>query len=451
MEIEVEISEDVFLPCFRHLQNDKDVDIDFLYGSRDSGKSRDTAQRLVKKCLEEEYFRHLLIRKTFNTIKDSQWQLIKDVVDDWGLSDLFHFTTSPLEITCKNGNKFVARGFDNAQKIKSFQNPSGAWVEEGNELTGDDWTVLITSLRSNKGRTKVDVTFNPECQGDYKKFWLYKDWFSHTDKLSFTNTKIISVGNQNIPIRYRATHTTYLDNPFCSPLRRAIYESLKDTSPYYYRIYAKGLWGIRENKSPFIVTFNREKHLGKCELNKNEIVYLSFDFNRNPMCCSVIQYYRGKVRWIQVIKIPNATIHNVTDYIKLTYTNCMFVVCGDYSGISQIAAIKQQDLNNYYAIIQKELGLTDGQMQYIINPTIEENEVLCNLVLHHFDILFDEEKCEPLIFDFQFAEKLPDGKLKKGDRTDQTQQLDALDTFRYFCNRFLKFILDKHWLPKGKG
>jgi PBSX family phage terminase large subunit len=448
MEIEVEIDQDVFLPCYRHLLDDSKVDIDFLYGSRDSGKSRDTAQRLVKKCMEADYFRHLIIRKTFNTIKDSQWQLIKDIIDDWGLSDLFVFKTNPLEIHCKNGNKFVGRGFDDAQKIKSFQNPSGAWVEEGNELTADDWTVLITSLRSNKGKTKIDVTFNPECDGDYRDFWLYKDWFSHTTNLSFSHTKTIDVTGSPVDIRYRATHTTYNDNPFCSPLRKAIYESLKTTSPYYYRIYAQGLWGIRENMAPFIITFNRDRHVGFCEINRSQIVYLSFDFNRNPMCCSVVQYYDNKVRWLEVIKIPNATIHHVTDYIKIKYDNVMFVVCGDYSGVSQIAAIKNQDINSYYAIIQQELQLTDGQMQYILNPPIEENEVLCNLVLEHVDILLNEATCQPLIFDFQFAEKLPNGKLKKTDRNDPAQQLDALDTFRYFCNRFLKFIMDNHWIKK---
>jgi phage terminase large subunit len=152
MDIEIEIDKEVFLPCYRHLHDDTGIDIDFVYGSRDSGKSRDTAQRLVLKCLSDDYFRHILARKTFNTIKDSQWQVIKDVVDDWKLNDFFTFTTNPLAITCSNGNKFIARGFDDPHKIKSIQNPSGAWVEEGNELSADDWIILITSLRSNKGK-----------------------------------------------------------------------------------------------------------------------------------------------------------------------------------------------------------------------------------------------------------------------------------------------------------
>ena len=157
MATKIQIPEEIFLPQYRHLHDDSDIDIDFIYGSRDSGKSRDTAQRLVVKWLSAPYFRHILCRKTFNTIKDSQWQLIKDIVDEWGLSQFFTFTMNPLSITCINGNKFLARGFDDPQKIKSIQNPSGAWVEEANELSQEDWTILTTSIVTGKqiGRAHV--------------------------------------------------------------------------------------------------------------------------------------------------------------------------------------------------------------------------------------------------------------------------------------------------------
>jgi len=83
LEYEIILDPDLFLPAYKHLQKEGGFDIDFIYGSRDSGKSRDTAQRLVWKCLTEKYFRHILARKTFNTIKDSQWQLIKDIVKNY--------------------------------------------------------------------------------------------------------------------------------------------------------------------------------------------------------------------------------------------------------------------------------------------------------------------------------------------------------------------------------
>lgn len=448
-EVEIEIDLDVFLPCYHRLHDETGIDIDFLYGSRDSGKSRDIAQRLVKKCLDADYFRHLLIRKTFNTIKDSQWQLIKDVVEDWGLSDFFHFTTNPLEIHCKNGNKFVARGFDDAQKIKSFQNPSGAWVEEGNELTKDDWVTLRTSIRSNKVATKIDFSFNPEADGDYRDSWLYKDYFSHTEAESFTNTKQVKVKDTEETITYRATHTTYHDNPFCSSQRKAIYEDLKDTSPYHYQVYGLGKWANSENKSPFVLTFSREKHLGKPDENgimqpvwrSDDYTYLSMDFNRNPMCCSVIQWDgANKVDWVEVIKIPNSTIYEMCEYINVSYPEAIFIVCGDGSGSNRSALVQDKDLNDYYKVIKKELRLNDTQMQQRINPPIAKNKVLVNYCFKHLDITLNPETCNPLIFDIEFGEIQADGTLLKGNREDPKQQLDALDTMRYFLNRYFAHL-----------
>lgn len=440
-EVDIEIEQDIFLSCYHHLIDDNDIDIDFIYGSRDSGKSRDEAMRLVKKCLEATYFRHILARKTFNTIKDSQWQLIRDVIDEWGLYKFFEFTKNPLEINCVNGNKFLCRGFDDPHKIKSIQNPSGAWVEEGNELTKDDWVILLTSLRTNTGKTKVDVTFNPEADGDYRDFWLYKDYFDNHPE-SFISEKETTINGITHTVRYRATHTTYNNNPYCSPQRKAIYEDLKITSPYHYRIYGLGKWGNRENKSPFILTFNRQQHLGTTTLDRSKIVYLSFDFNRNPMCCSVVQWdnYK-KVDWLEVIKLHNSTIYQMCDYIKAAYADCLFIVCGDGSGSSQSGAIREFDLNSYYKVIKQELNLLDTQLQYVVNPSIAENQVLVNHCFKNLDVTINNDTCQPLIFDLEFAEIRSDGTLEKGDRNNPKQQLDALDTCRYFFNRYFSNLI----------
>lgn len=91
---------------------------------------------LLRKCLFESYFRCVLIKKTFESIKDSQWQMLKDIADKWGVLDDFEFKVAPLEIVCKNKqhNSFIARGCDKPEKLKSIANPSHAWYEEGLRL-----------------------------------------------------------------------------------------------------------------------------------------------------------------------------------------------------------------------------------------------------------------------------------------------------------------------------
>lgn len=438
MNYNIRIPKKAFLDRFHHLSVDEDIDIDLIYGGRDSGKSRDTAQRYIVKCLSDSYFRCILAKKQFNTVQESQWQMIKDVVSKWGLEDLFVFKTHPLEIICANGNRFVGRGFDDPGKIKSFSNPSHTWVEEGNQLTEDDWTVLITSLRSDYGRIKVDMTFNPECDGRYQDFWLWKQFFKgKPEGEDFRAVKTYEVKGKSYNLTYRVTHATYDHNPFCPAQRIAFHEGLLESNPYWHRVFTKGLFGVREVTSPFVYNFKATKHVGRVVFDPKHMTYLSFDFNRNPICCSIWQLPGDdKIRCVEVIKLPNSDIYKLCDVIDTRYPNADFIVTGDSTGLNSSALVRD-DLN-YYDVIQDKLRLMDGQIQLRNNPKIEENQVHCNRVLASFDVLMDEENCQGLIFDCMFGEIRADGKLKKENREDPTQQLDCLDTMRYLFNRFVE-------------
>ena len=205
-----------------------------LWGGRGSSKSTFAAQKLIFRCLSEPYFRFLLIRKVGETVKDSQWQTIKDEVFRWGVEDLFHFTTNPLEINCQNGNKFLCRGLDKPEKIKSVKDPSGAWYEEGNQITETDFITVTTSIRSNQAKYLQEIfSFNPEYNGaDYTDFWIHKYFFEGRAGTSFEDEIKIKVPNQPDPLVYGFTvhHSTYKDNQYITPEAVATYEALKQTN-----------------------------------------------------------------------------------------------------------------------------------------------------------------------------------------------------------------------------
>src|SRR5690349_10400848 len=102
--IQVNVPIEAFLECYQHLlptqlfvdengnliesivnELNPEPDIEFLWGGRDSGKTRHIAMRLILDCLTLPYFRCILVRKVANTIKDSQWQQIKDICEEWGV------------------------------------------------------------------------------------------------------------------------------------------------------------------------------------------------------------------------------------------------------------------------------------------------------------------------------------------------------------------------------
>lgn len=464
--IEVDIPEDVFLPCYKHLVVDEhgnlaqmpnrndymygQPDIDFLWGGRDSGKTRHIAMQLLMDCLTLSYFRCVLVRKVFNTIKDSQWQQIKDVAKEWGVDHLFRFKESPLEIECINGNKFICRGMDDPSKLKSVSNPSHCWAEEMNQLDEDDFIVIMTSLRYNEGKVKTWCSFNPECDGEYQEFWLYKMFFEPDQYRMygmFVNrwSHVIPPTGKNgkaetIYFVYRCTWTTYRDNPYCRPERIAFLEGNASKNAYYATVFTNGKWGNRKVDDPFCYCYESNKHERKCTPSKQLELILSFDFNVNPITCGVYQHKNNDIFCIQSIKLNNSNIYALCDYITVKYRGYMFLVTGDATGRNTNALV--QDNLNYYTVIKQKLRLSQPQIKTpTVNPPIEENRVLVNAVLLNMNVHFDPDNCKELIYDCKNVSVNDLGKIDKGDRSNPKKRADHLDHFRYYLNTFHKSIL----------
>ena len=196
---------------------------------------------------------------------------------------------------------------------------------------------------------------------------------------------------------------------------------------------------VTDDLDSWAYSYNEDKHVGPTLLDRRYEVYLSFDFNKNPITCGVFQHHAG-IRGIEQIKLKNSNIYSLCDYIKAKYNGCMFVVTGDATGKGSSALV--QDNINYYTVIKAQLKLSQGQLKVpTVNPTLKENRVLVNSVLHNMDVLLDRDNCKGLLFDLEHAKVLPNGDLDKTDRKDPTKQLDALDCFRYYLNTFFKHIL----------
>ncbi len=449
---EIEINNDVFLDCYHHLLNDDDIDIELIWGGRDSGKSQFTAQLFTVLSLELDYFRALLIKQTGESIQDAQWQMIKDVCEEWGIDHLFEFKSSPLKIANEKGATFLARGMDKPGKIRSITNPSHAWIEEANQISEDSFVNILTGLRSNHGRVKLYLTFNPEStETTYEDFWLYK-WF-FTDRfpheMNFTGQITTTVPGEDgkdrqIALRYRSTHVTYHDNPYVTPQRRAFHEALKTSNYYWYQIFTLGLWGNQKNDMPWAFAFDRAKHVGRPVADRAYDLYLSFDFNRNPMCCNVFQWDGRKVRGIKTYKLPNMGVEGVCDRILVDFPGYLYIVTGDYSGATATTIFEEQVSN--YTMIQRKLNLADAQIQIQPNPRLAKNRTVVNMALQEIPHEFHEEDQKPLIWDFENVRALGDGTIDKGagsgDRKDPRKQADNLDTYRYFANLVLKPMLN---------
>jgi phage terminase large subunit len=410
-EIEIQIPKSVYLPCYQHLVNEQ-ADIHFLWGGRDSGKSHFIAQRLIRKCLKSSYFRCIMVKKTGNSIEASQWQTIKDLVSEWGLNELFVFKKSPLSIECVNGNTFLARGCDDPANLKSIKDPTDVWYEELNQLDLYDFITITSTLRSNKVKAEQWGSFNPEAKGNYEDFWLFKTFFStYAGDIykNFTSTWSIDLPDGSAyGFTYTSTHTTYKDNRYCKPERKAFLEQLQIIDPHYYTVFTLGKWGNVKIGSPFIFTFDKTKHIQKgLQPFPYKPIILTWDFNVDPITCISGQIEElnnpfSEVRILEQFKLFNSDPEEICERIRVTYPDKSFLVTGDASGQNRIAIKRDLD---YYKVIRRELKLGMGAFKLPpANPPIKKTRLLCNSLLakhpnYHFsdrvpDLIIDIENTE---------------------------------------------------------
>lgn len=266
-------------------------------------------------------------------------------------------------------------------------------------------------------------------------------WFLSTPKFGTTFFK--EIHKYNLQDKYSHewqswTFSTY-DNPHIDP--NEIDAAKATLDPVYFRCEYMAedvdldlfLWAF---------AFSREKHLSSTtiEADKRHELYLSFDFNRNPITCTVIQHYDGCIKVIECIKLRNSNIYELLNYILIAYPNYLYIVTGDATGKGSSALV--QDNLNYYIVIMNKLRISENQIKVpAVNPSIEENQVLVNSVMQHYPIQISATKCDGLIFDLENVKLSSDGKIEKANRMDVTQQADALDTWRYYLNTFMGWFL----------
>lgn len=194
-------------------------------GGRGSGKSRGIAEAVVLALLRRR-MRAALVRKVADTIRDSSYQEIKDVVYEWGLEAHFRFYESPLKIVCRTGSTVVCKGLDKAEKTKSLASIDLMWIEEATELTRDDWTTLSLTIRGDtkfKFPRRIVLSFNRQAGN-----WTESEFF-------YANGQF-----KDNPLVYHQ-HSTFKDNRFLDANYLARLEQMRADSPELYKKHALGL------------------------------------------------------------------------------------------------------------------------------------------------------------------------------------------------------------------
>lgn len=202
-------------------------------GGRGSKKSTTTALWIIYNMMKYPLANTLVIRRVFNTHKDSTYTQLKWASNILKVSHLWKFSKSPLEATyLPTGQKILFRGLDDPMSITSITVEHGhlcwCWFEEAFQVMNeDDFNKVDMSIRGElpKGYFKqITLSFNPWSE----KHWIKKRFFDAKDEDVLAIT------------------TNYTCNEFLGQDDKKLFEKMKLNNPRRYSIEGLGNWGIAE-------------------------------------------------------------------------------------------------------------------------------------------------------------------------------------------------------------
>ncbi|GKX65827.1 PBSX family phage terminase large subunit [Inconstantimicrobium mannanitabidum] len=252
-----------------------------FYGGAGSGKSHFVFQKMILKYLKCENRKCLVVRKTQNSLKDSCFSLIKQILSDWKLYDQCKINKTDLTIELPNGSNFIFKGLDDSERLKSINGIDDIIVEECTEIDDFSFDQLCLRLRSKKPYNQVHVMFNPIDKSN----WVYKRWFANG--YNKKNTIVL--------------HTTYKNNKFLPKEYIDNLLEMEKNNHAYYNIYALGEFATLDKlvyTNWKVDTFDYHTILKEVKYSK-AIFSLDFGFTNDPTAfvCSVIDKVNKKI-WI---------------------------------------------------------------------------------------------------------------------------------------------------------
>lgn len=424
---------EIYIP---YLYDDKPYQI--WKGSRFSGKSWTKALFFLIRCISDNYFRLVFARDTQKNVRLSQYQLFIDISKKYDLYQYFYWQNTAMKITCKlNDNFMVGGSFEMPDTLRSTADVTDFWAEEpitrqfvmGKESFYD----IVGSLRNSHGiPSRFHFTFNPIDKNNF----IYKDFFDEETKIYKDEEVTILTAN-------------WYDNPFCPESAKRFIEKLRVTNPARYEVDGLGMWGVSQNESPYFYAFDDNKHIETKSIKYNASLplYLSFDFNIDPITCIVAQMMQGSFCHIlKSYKIRNCTLIELCKRIKSDYPNAVYIVTADPAGGARSAGYASVD-TTMHNIIRTQLGISHSQMMrpqinYAGGTGWTDIRITCNTILqNHKSFKINQNECADLINDIRKA--TTDGDSDKLYKTQGNTEygMHLTDCFIYLImTHFVKYV-----------
>lgn len=274
MEITLNLSKNIFNDKFFPYLTDYTHRWEVYMGSAGSGKSYHITQKIIIRCCSEP-IRVMVCRRYGTTIRQTVFELFKEVINNWQLTEYIKINEGDYRITFPNGSLIFFAGLDEETKLLSLTNVSTVWIEEAYEVPKDMVDQLNLRLRGTAKNQQIILSFNPISTHS----WLY----------DFVN---------NPPQNFFFHHSTFRDNKFLDEANRETIEELETRNPQKWRIFGLGEWGI--DTDGLVLTNWEERALDPMELAKNYEHRVGSDLGFQDPTTVISSFYDAKNRTIYV-------------------------------------------------------------------------------------------------------------------------------------------------------
>ena len=258
-----------------------------ISGGRASGKSTNVAAYLLLKLFGEDYSRSVVARYTQKSIKNSIYQDLLDLIEQWNLKS-FVTVNGDTILNKSNGNSIITHAFklsDGTQsaKGKGIANPTTLLIDEATEIDSEEeYVKLVDSFRKKGSERKIILCFNPTT----KAHWIFKRFYLPDGT---PNPKWESTHNY--------LHTTYRDNlDNLDEAKVKEWENSQWTDPQYFSHHILGEWNsIGEGQIFTDWQFNWNPPPDPSA----EVTYgLDFGFANDPTALVEV-HKKGKTLWLK--------------------------------------------------------------------------------------------------------------------------------------------------------
>lgn len=211
-----------------------------LTGGYGSSKSYHVAVKLITKLLKEKR-KALVVREVFDTLRDSCYSLLEEVVEAMGVSEYVKFTQSPMRVKFSNGSMIIFKGMDKPAKLKSINGVSIVWIEECSEVKYAGFKEILGRLRHPTLSNHIILSSNPVSKAN----WYYKFFFMDKKNNQFILDDEELYKKRIIIINNTYYHFSTVDDNYYVPQSYIEQlDDLKSHDPDLYRVARQGRFGV---------------------------------------------------------------------------------------------------------------------------------------------------------------------------------------------------------------